>query len=79
MMTDSMTEIPDRFDHSAVADRIYQAWEAADCAAAKVNSDRKPFTIVIPPPNVTGALHLGHGLNNTLPRHCHPYPSNAGL
>ena len=61
-----MTDIPDRFDHSAAADRIYQAWEAAGCAAANVNPERKPFTIVIPPPNVTGALHLGHGLNNTL-------------
>ncbi|GAA5505964.1 valine--tRNA ligase [Novipirellula caenicola] len=58
--------IPTRFDHSdAVAD-IANAWEDARCAHAEPNPDRKPFTIVIPPPNVTGALHLGHGLNNTL-------------
>ncbi len=58
--------IPTRFDHSdAVAD-IAKAWEDARCAHAEPNPDRKPFTIVIPPPNVTGALHLGHGLNNTL-------------
>ena len=61
-----MNEIPDRFDHANAASRILQAWSDAKCAHAEVNPDRKPFTVVIPPPNVTGALHLGHGLNNTL-------------
>jgi len=61
-----MNEIPDRFDHANAASRILQAWDDAKCAHAEVNPDRKPFTVVIPPPNVTGALHLGHGLNNTL-------------
>ena len=61
-----MNEIPDRFDHANAANRILQAWSDAKCAHAEVNPDRKPFTVVIPPPNVTGALHLGHGLNNTL-------------
>jgi valyl-tRNA synthetase len=61
-----MSEIPDRFDHAAAADRITRRWEDAKCARAEVRPDREPFTIVIPPPNVTGALHLGHGLNNTL-------------
>ncbi len=60
------SDIPNRFDHATAAARIVQAWEAAGCNRATVNPDRKPFTIVIPPPNVTGALHLGHGLNNTL-------------
>ncbi|WP_157609849.1 class I tRNA ligase family protein, partial [Roseimaritima ulvae] len=59
-------EIPNRFDHAAACPRLYEAWEQAECFNADVNSDRKPYTIVIPPPNVTGALHLGHGLNNTL-------------
>ncbi|TWT69212.1 valine--tRNA ligase [Crateriforma conspicua] len=58
--------IPTRFDHANAADQISQAWEAAKCGHATVNPDKPPFTIVIPPPNVTGALHLGHGLNNTL-------------
>ncbi len=58
--------IPNRFDHAEAAAKISQAWDQAKCAAAKVNPDREPFAIVIPPPNVTGALHLGHGLNNTL-------------
>lgn len=59
-------EIPNRFDHAAACPRLYEAWEQARCFDAEVNPDRKPYTIVIPPPNVTGALHLGHGLNNTL-------------
>lgn len=61
-----MKEIPNRFDHAEAAERISKAWDDAKCAHAEVNKDRKPFSIVIPPPNVTGALHLGHGLNNTL-------------
>ncbi|MCC9601599.1 valine--tRNA ligase [Stieleria sp. JC731] len=58
--------IPIRFDHSTAAEEIAQRWEKAGCSHAEVNPDKKPYTIVIPPPNVTGALHLGHGLNNTL-------------
>ncbi len=58
--------IPNRFDHSEAAPQISRAWEDAGCAHAEVDHDREPFCIVIPPPNVTGALHLGHGLNNTL-------------
>ncbi len=59
-------EIPNRFDHAAACPRLYEAWEQAHCFDAEVQADRQPYTIVIPPPNVTGALHLGHGLNNTL-------------
>jgi len=62
----SALEIPNRFDHAEACPRIYEAWEQAHCFDAEVQPDRQPFTIVIPPPNVTGALHLGHGLNNTL-------------
>ncbi|WP_311537169.1 valine--tRNA ligase [uncultured Anaerococcus sp.] len=46
--------------------KIYQKWENNGYFKAKVNPDKKPFTIVMPPPNVTGQLHLGHALNNTL-------------
>lgn len=60
------TSIPNRFDFATAAQRISDAWDKARCWHATVNPNRKPFTIVIPPPNVTGALHLGHGLNNTL-------------
>ncbi len=59
-------EIPNRFDHAEASPRLYAAWEQAGCFNAEPNRNRKPFTVVIPPPNVTGALHLGHGLNNTL-------------
>jgi len=62
----SENEIPNRFDFATAATRILDAWDEARCNAASVNPNKKPFTIVIPPPNVTGALHLGHGLNNTL-------------
>ncbi|TWU33322.1 valine--tRNA ligase [Novipirellula artificiosorum] len=58
--------IPTRFDHTEAAEKIAEAWESAGCARAEPRTDKKPFSIVIPPPNVTGALHLGHGLNNTL-------------
>ena len=65
-MNELAEQIPNRFDHQAVCKELYSAWEHAGCFRAEVNPDRQPFTIVIPPPNVTGALHLGHALNNTL-------------
>jgi valyl-tRNA synthetase len=65
-MNELAEQIPNRFDHQAVCKELYSAWEQAGCFRAEVNPDRQPFTIVIPPPNVTGALHLGHALNNTL-------------
>ena len=45
---------------------IYKKWEDGGYFKARVNPDKKPFTIVMPPPNVTGYLHLGHALNNTI-------------
>ena len=45
---------------------IYEKWEKGGYFKAKVNPDKKPYTIVMPPPNVTGYLHLGHALNNTI-------------
>ncbi len=59
-------EIPNRFDFTTACTEIYQSWQAHGCFNAQVDPNKKPFTIVIPPPNVTGALHLGHALNNTL-------------
>ena len=44
----------------------YSAWEKAGAFSCGINSEGKPYTIVIPPPNVTGSLHMGHALNNTL-------------
>ncbi len=62
----SSQDIPNRFDYATESDRIYSEWKESGCFNAEVNPNKKPFTIVIPPPNVTGALHLGHALNNTL-------------
>ncbi len=47
-------------------DRIYQDWEAGGYFRAEVDQDKKPFTIMMPPPNVTGDLHMGHALVNTM-------------
>ena len=47
-------------------DRIYAQWEEGGSFKAEVNPDKKPFTIVMPPPNITGQLHMGHALDQTL-------------
>ena len=65
-MSEHGTEIPNRFDFGLQSSAIYSAWEAAGGFDAEVDPGKKPYSIVIPPPNVTGALHLGHALNNTL-------------
>ena len=56
------------FDAAAAEPRIYDAWDKAGAFAAGANAREgaDPFSIVIPPPNVTGSLHMGHALNNTL-------------
>lgn len=59
-------EIPNRFDFQSAQARLYQHWLEQRYFHAEPDQSREPFTIVIPPPNVTGALHLGHALNNTL-------------
>ena len=58
-------ELPKQYDHVAAQQRWYRFWESRGYFHNEPDS-RKPFSIVIPPPNVTGALHLGHALNNTL-------------
>jgi valyl-tRNA synthetase len=59
-------QIPDRYDPSAVEERWYPLWESRGYFRADPGARGKPFSIVIPPPNVTGSLHWGHALNNTL-------------
>ncbi len=54
------------YDPKLVEDKWYSFWEEHDCFAARTDSDRPPFSMVIPPPNITGSLHMGHALNNTL-------------
>ncbi len=65
-MSVSTNEIPTRFDFSEAQKRIYAMWSEGGYFHSEPDPSKKPFTIVIPPPNVTGALHLGHALNNTL-------------
>jgi valyl-tRNA synthetase len=54
------------YDPRQVEDRIYRFWKENNLFGTTPNRKRKPYTIVIPPPNVTGVLHMGHALNNTL-------------
>jgi valyl-tRNA synthetase len=62
-----MTEPLDKhFDATAAEARLYPAWEASGAFAANPASNAAPFTIMIPPPNVTGSLHVGHALTNVL-------------
>lgn len=54
------------YDPSAIEDKIYKRWLEKKYFHAEVDYSKKPFTIVIPPPNITGKLHMGHALDNTL-------------
>ncbi|MDW8399878.1 MAG: valine--tRNA ligase [Acetobacteraceae bacterium] len=54
------------YDPASFEGRLYAAWEASGAFSARPESPARPFAIVIPPPNVTGSLHIGHALNNTL-------------
>ncbi|MCM8796230.1 MAG: class I tRNA ligase family protein, partial [Candidatus Omnitrophica bacterium] len=61
-----MNEIPTRYNPKDTEDKWYKFWEENNFFAASVNPAKRPFCIVIPPPNVTGILHMGHALNNTI-------------
>ncbi len=59
-------ELEKTYDPHGMEDRIYQKWMEKKYFHAEVDPDKKPFTIVIPPPNITGQLHMGHALDNTM-------------
>ena len=59
-------ELEKTYNPSAIEDRLYTKWMDSGYFHAEVNKDKKPFTIVMPPPNITGQLHMGHALDNTL-------------
>lgn len=61
-----MIELPKAYNPHEVEDRIYKEWEEKGYFHAKPNPSKKPYSIVIPPPNITGILHMGHALNNTI-------------
>lgn len=66
MRVKNLTDIPKAYDPKSVEDKWYKYWEENKFFHSEVDETKKPYTIVIPPPNVTGILHLGHILNNTL-------------
>ena len=59
-------ELPKQYDPTQVESQIYQMWLDNDCFKAEPDPDKKPYSIVMPPPNVTGQLHMGHALDSTL-------------
>jgi valyl-tRNA synthetase len=61
-----MKELAKNYNPKDIEDRLYEKWETKKYFHAKVNPEKKPFTIVIPPPNITGQLHMGHALDNTM-------------
>ena len=61
-----MSELPKTYDPKSVEDKLYSFWNDSGFFHAEVNPKKKPYTIVIPPPNVTGQLHMGHAFDETL-------------
>ncbi len=59
-------ELAKTYDPKGIEDRLYQKWMDKKYFHAEVDETKKPFTIVIPPPNITGQLHMGHALDNTM-------------
>ncbi|MDO5409558.1 MAG: valine--tRNA ligase [Lachnospiraceae bacterium] len=59
-------ELEKNYNPQAIEDKLYSKWMAKGYFKASVNPDKKPFTIVMPPPNITGQLHMGHALDNTM-------------
>ena len=61
-----MKELEKNYNPAEIEEKLYQKWLDNQYFHAKVNPDKKPFTIVMPPPNITGQLHMGHALDNTM-------------
>ena len=59
-------ELEKNYNPADIEQRLYDKWEANKYFHAEVNRSKKPFTIVMPPPNITGQLHMGHALDNTI-------------
>ena len=74
-----MKELAKQYDPSQVEDRIYQFWLDGGYFHTKADPDKKPYTIVMPPPNVTGQLHMGHAVDNTMQDILIRYQADAGL
>ena len=61
-----MKELEKTYNPADIEDRLYEKWLKGKYFHAEVNRSKKPFTIVMPPPNITGQLHMGHALDNTM-------------
>ena len=61
-----MKELEKTYNPADIEERLYQKWLDSKYFHAEVNKNKKPFTIVMPPPNITGQLHMGHALDNTM-------------
>ena len=59
-------ELEKTYNPAEIEKRLYENWEKKKYFHAEVNRGKKPFTIVMPPPNITGKLHMGHALDNTM-------------
>ena len=59
-------ELAKTYDPHGIEDRLYEKWVEKKYFHAQVDRSKKPFTIVMPPPNITGQLHMGHALDNTM-------------
>ncbi len=59
-------ELSKTYDPHKVEDKLYKYWETSGYFKADVDKNKKPYTIVMPPPNITGKLHMGHALDQTM-------------
>ena len=67
------------YNPKEIEDKLYQKWCENKYFHAEVDRSKKPFTIVMPPPNITGKLHMGHALDNTIAGYSDPLQENAGI
>ena len=67
------------YDPKAIESKLYDKWCENQYFHAEVDRSKKPFTTVMPPPNITGKLHMGHALDNTLQDILIRYKQDAGL
>lgn len=72
-------ELGKSFEPQEAEKRLYDYWLTNKLFYAQDESSAQAFSIVIPPPNVTGMLHMGHALNNTLPGYNNPLQTHAGF
>ena len=78
MTFDRSGELFSTYQPKEVEEKWYQYWEENGCFSSENNPGGKPYSIVMPPPNVTGQLHMGHALDNTMQDIFQPLAQDAG-